>query len=396
MKQGEVLNGYSVATKPTNAGGGKCVWAFATQGGQEFFIKEFLEPKWPLDSSPGSASSKERRRADCLAFEQRHKHVMKRLKSDDVGGGNIVTAEAFFREATTYYKVTKRIDPSNLASLDGLSTRQKAVVLRTLALSLQQLHRINVVHGDLKPDNVLVQKRPGHDLYTAKLIDFDDSYIAGEPPESGAVGGDTLYGAPEWLAYIQDEAGAEGADLTTAVDMFALGLMLHEYLTGERPGVPAAFSSPGEAVKAGQELALDPQLHPGVARLVRSLTDASQQRRPGIEEFLKALEDESVLAFPSSVTEDTPPAHASGRASRLISTWVRVALAGPRAGPPPRLSRPAPRRHPLKTAPHTGRGAAGCGSASIPTDRIDLHPGEAPRRRNDDAGPGTNRYATGK
>ena len=147
MKQGDALNGYTVTTKPTNAGGGKCVWAFATRGGQEYFIKEFLEPKWPLDSSPGPPSSKEIRRADCLAFEQRHRHVMSRLKSDDIGGGNIVTAEAFFREATTYYKVTNRIDASNLASLGALSTHQKAVVLRTLALSLQQLHRIDIVHG---------------------------------------------------------------------------------------------------------------------------------------------------------------------------------------------------------------------------------------------------------
>ena len=317
MKQGDVLNGYAVTTKPTNAGGGKCVWAFATRGGQEFFIKEFLEPKWPLDTSPGSAASKERRRADCLAFEQRHEHVMDRLKSDAVGGGNIVTAEAFFRDGTTYYKVTKRIDPSNLTTLAPLSTHQKAVVLRTLALSLQQLHKISVVHGDLKPDNVLVQKRPGHDLYTAKLIDFDDSYLAGQPPDPGTVGGDTLYGAPEWLDYIREGTGTDGAALTTAVDMFALGLMLHEYLTGQRPGFPPAFSSPADAVRAGQQVTPNPLLHPEMQYLVLTLTDARPRRRPQVEAFLEAMDEESVLEYPSRVTGHRTGRPGAGRGSRL-------------------------------------------------------------------------------
>lgn len=356
MKQGEVLNSYTVATKPTNAGGGKCVWAFATRDGQEFFIKEFLEPKWPLDSSPGTASSKEKRRADCLAFEQRHRHVMNRLKSDDIGGGNIVIAEAFFREATTYYKITKRIDASNLASLADLTTRQKAVVLRTLALSLQQLHRIGVVHGDLKPDNVLVQKRPRNGLYTAKLIDFDDSYLAGEPPEPGTVGGDTLYGAPEFLRYIQDEPGTDGSALTTAVDMFALGLMLHEYLTGQRPGFPAAFSSPGEAAKAGQQLTLNPLLHPGITRLTRSLTDASPQRRPRIEAFLKALEDENVLEFPSSVAEDPAPVTGTGRPSLLQINF------GPGGG-----STRGPTAAPASTSPSPAPGKEGAAHGTRPS-----------------------------
>ena len=261
MKQGDLICDYLITTKPTNANGGKCLWAFASRDGKEFFIKQFLDPKYPLDSSPGGAASKRLRRQDCAAFEQRHLHVMQRLRSNTVGGGNIVVAEAFFRDGATYYKVTKRIDASNLKSLRPLTEHQKAVVLRTLGLSLQQLHRIGVVHGDLKPDNVLVQKRPG-DLYTAKLIDFDDSYLTGQPPEPTAVAGDEHYGAPEWHSYIQEESAPDGSELTTAVDMFALGLMLHEYLTGELPGHPEEFPSPGEAVKSRPQAVARPSTSP--------------------------------------------------------------------------------------------------------------------------------------
>ena len=384
MKLGDVLNGYTVVTKPTNAGGGKCMWAFATRGGKDFFIKQFLEPKWPTDSAPGSAASKQRRRQDCLAFEKRHQHVMKRLKSDTVGAGNIVTAESFFREGATYYKVTKRINVSNLKGLGALTPRQKAVVLRTLVLSLQQLHNIGVVHGDLKPDNVLVQKRPDRDLYTAKLIDFDDSYLTGQPPARDTVAGDSLYFAPEWLSYIRNEDGADGKLLTTATDMFALGIILHEYLAEKRPGFPDRYSSAGDAVKAGHRLTLSPLLHPEMARLILQLVQVGPTARPATQQVIESLDDDSVLA--SMATDRRGPRFIAGLAPR--GTGVPVVEAVPASDGTSRLSR-------VKISP--GLGAGGGAAASTPegagaadaTDaesrasrlRINLGTGAAPPKR---------------
>jgi len=79
--------------------------------------------------------------------------------------------------------------------------------------------------------------------------------------------------------------------------------MLHEYLTGQRPGFGPAFSSPAEAVSAGQQVSPSPLVHPEMRRLVLALTDAHPHRRPRIEAFLDAVDDESVLEFPSSVTD---------------------------------------------------------------------------------------------
>ena len=75
--------------------------------------------------------------------------------------------------------------------------RKKAVLLKTLSLSLRLLHDIEVVHGDLKPGNVLIQKKQGNTFYTAKLIDFDDSYISGKPPERDSIPGDALSSTSE-------------------------------------------------------------------------------------------------------------------------------------------------------------------------------------------------------
>lgn len=342
MKQGQLLDGYLVTTKPTNTGGAKCVWAFATKDAEEYFIKEFLEPKWPSDSAPGDAASKRRRRADCEVFETRQQRVMEMLRSDSVGGGNIVTAEAFFRDGARYYKVTRRIDASNLTSLVTLTPHDKKVVLRTLGLSLQQLHRIDIVHGDLKPDNVLVQRRPGNGVYTAKLIDFDDSYVTGQPPAHGTVTGDSLYGAPEWLSYIKEERHADGSGLTPAVDMFALGLMLHEYLTGRLPHFPVGFDSPGAAVRAGESLLADDRLHPKIARLVTALTDARPRRRPDIDAFLATVTEESELELTSpraGAVAPVPPTRGVGRVSFNFGPGgggsLRGAGRGEPSAPPP-------------------------------------------------------------
>jgi serine/threonine protein kinase len=148
-----------------------CMWAFAIKNRREYFLKEFLQPKWPALGSMGSPAGKERRRTNCYEFERRHKEIMRRL-ADAIttpGGGNLVTAVDFFRDDTTYYKVTEKIVTASLSSLRALSVHERAVIFRTLVLSLQMLHQQEIVHGDLKPSNVLIQ-RGGAGLHTAKLI----------------------------------------------------------------------------------------------------------------------------------------------------------------------------------------------------------------------------------
>lgn len=57
MKNGDVIAGYRIISEPTNANGGKCMWAFAEKDGQQFFLKRFLEPKRPREGSTASAAT---------------------------------------------------------------------------------------------------------------------------------------------------------------------------------------------------------------------------------------------------------------------------------------------------------------------------------------------------
>ncbi|MET7763536.1 protein kinase [Streptomyces sp. NPDC005393] len=297
MKLGDSIAGYQIVSEPTNANGGKCMWAFARMGGREYFIKRFLEPKRPREGSTASAKSRQLRLEACQDFENRHRAIMDRLRPDAIGGGNLVLATDFFHEGSTYYKVTERIDNSTLEKPQSLDPRHKSILLKTLANSLKLLHDIDVVHGDLKPANVLVQKRDGNAFHTAKLIDFDDSYLSGQPPGRQQVAGDSLYGAPEWRRYVQEDENTRPEDLTTAVDIFALGVMTHYYLTGAPPRHDERFGSPADAVNAGAELRVDDRLTDAMAGLIRAMTSGAPGRRPRMAAYLTALKDPEVCAL---------------------------------------------------------------------------------------------------
>ncbi|QTZ96279.1 protein kinase [Streptomyces auratus AGR0001] len=338
-----MIAGYRITTAPTNANGGKCIWAFAEKSGSAYFIKQFLEPKRPKDDARDSPSLRIRRQL-AREFEERHRTIMKRLQPDASGGGNLVLATDFFHEGSTYYKVTERIDTSSLEKPQALEPRQKMVLLKTLGSSVKQLHDIDVVHGDLKPLNVLVQKRDGAAFHAAKLIDFDDSYVAGRPPAPEDIAGDSVYGAPEWRRYVQRDDSAGPDRLTCAVDVFALGLMTHLYLTGELPRHDARFGSPADAVNAGERLRLDPRLSDEIQGLLRATTQADPKQRPRMMTYLKALSDPKVCALqhrrPGS---EAPKKTPTGESSALPPRTSRVRLnLKPRTDNPAPASRPAP------------------------------------------------------
>jgi len=344
VKLGENIRGFTVVAEPTNSGGGRCVWSFAEQGGRQYFIKQFLDPKWPTEQSMGSPASKARRREVCHEFEKRHNEVNNRINGKVAGGGNLVTATHFFREGTTYYKVTDRVAAEAAKDLTKFTDRQTVVVLRTLFMSMRLLHRAGIVHGDLKPANVLLQRSSTADLYTAKMIDFDDSYLTGDPPPPDQIVGDQQYGAPEWLRYVKQDPGVDAGHLTLAADIFTLGLMTHVYLVGELPGYDRSkFGAPSEAVWAGQSLVLSGQLHPKTRDLVASMVSSDIAARPTIESIIKIFEDDRVVQLGGS--EPTVPLTPEARSGEGSATGrVKINMSGgstPSRVPPPRPSRPA-------------------------------------------------------
>jgi eukaryotic-like serine/threonine-protein kinase len=337
VKKGQTLRGYRITTMPTNRGAGNCMWAVAERDGGKYFVKEYTELKRPQPDSMGSREQKELMLAKCDEFERRQWAVIERIDPKHSDAGNLVTAVEFFREGSRYYKITDLLDVAALDEPHELSALQKRVLLTTLADSLRLLHGLGIVHGDLKPQNVLLHQPDGSDLYTAKLIDFDDAYVAGAPPPPGDIRGDAFYGAPEWVRWVQGDRTVRQADLHTAVDMFAVGLMIHTYLVGELPGFDG-HGTPAEAVIAGAALALDPRLPAPTQSLVGALTVADPHKRPLIDDVLDLVVDEGnlVLGAPTVVRPALPSA---GR-KRVRSSFGQVVAEATPISPP--ISSPSP------------------------------------------------------
>jgi serine/threonine protein kinase len=107
------------------------------------------------------------------------------------------------------------------------SLRERIGLLRQVASAVQAAHARLIVHRDLKPANVLVTASGDVrllDFGIAKLLGDDDA--AGDLTQLGGRVATPDYAAPEQL---------DGGVVTVATDVYALGVLLYELLTGQRP-----------------------------------------------------------------------------------------------------------------------------------------------------------------
>jgi serine/threonine protein kinase len=250
-------------------------------------------------------------------------------------GGNLIITLDFFRWGAKYYKVTEKVEVAGLeaAAVSSLPFQEQLVLLKTVAHSLRILHDRGIVHGDLKPSNVLIKRTELG--YTTKLIDFDNAYLAGEPPPPDEIVGTMNYYAPELVGYIQ-ETGTAAHELTQKADIFALGLIYADFLTGALPSFDAArYQYVGVAARAGEVVRLPSASLPApVVELVDRMLLADPAARPTIADTHTTLMGIRTPATTTAVLAAPPPRAAPTAPSRLKGRGLRTA-AGPASTPAP-------------------------------------------------------------
>jgi WD40 repeat protein/predicted Ser/Thr protein kinase len=141
---------------------------------------------------------------------------------------NIVPVYEVGQHAGHHYLSMKLIEGSSLADqLEDFKADQRktAEFMITIARAMHHAHQRGVLHRDLKPDNILIDNegRPYiTDFGLAKHVDQDSGMT-----QTGAIMGTPTYMAPE-------QARGE-RNLTTSVDVYSLGAILYEMLTGRPP-----------------------------------------------------------------------------------------------------------------------------------------------------------------
>jgi serine/threonine-protein kinase len=160
---------------------------------------------------------------------------------------------------------------------------------RPLLSALVAAHARGVVHRDLKPENIFLVEEGEHkvvrvlDFGVAKLVTTDE--VAGHTTRSGEILGTPFYMAPEQ---------AFGEKVDARADLWALGVILYECLSGQRPFHGDNLGQLLKAVTSGAHQPLRelrPDTPRALAELVEALLTVDRDARPGsAEEVLAALD----------------------------------------------------------------------------------------------------------
>jgi WD40 repeat protein len=215
--------------------------------------------------------------------------------------------------------------------------REAALLVETLARAIQHAHQRDLIHRDLKPANVLLTADG-----VPKIADFGLAKHLHSEPGASAPGGQTqsgaIVGTPSYMA--PEQARGKTQEIGPAADVYALGAILYEALTGRPPFKAATLFDTLEQVCA-QEPVPPRQLQPKTPRdletiCLKCLAKSPARRYPTAEalaeDLRRWLKGEPIQARPVSVWEQGArwvrrrPAVAALLASLFLVTVAGFAL----------------------------------------------------------------------
>lgn len=174
-----------------------------------------------------------------------------------------------------------------LQQQDIFSEQESVKIFRQLAEGLQYAHSNGVIHRDVKPSNVIIVEHGDNKL--AKLIDFgmltllQDEYDMQKLTQEGSVLGSAFYMSPEQCS---------GMPLTQSTDIYSLGCLMYECLSGE---LPICGANPMQTLQmhvssqAPRLSEVHPYLNSDLESLVMRCLEKSPSDRP---ESMKAVASE--------------------------------------------------------------------------------------------------------
>ncbi len=187
---------------------------------------------------------------------------------------NICRMHDLGREESTYYITMEYVAGEDLKSfihrVGALPVGKAVGIARQVAEGLEEAHRAGVIHRDLKPHNIMID-RDGN----ARIMDFG---IARSVKGKGITGANVIVGTPEYMSPEQ----VDGKEAGPGADIYALGIVLFEMLTGRLPfegETPLAVAVKQKSETPPDPRAMNAQVPDDLARAVLKCLDKSPAKR---------------------------------------------------------------------------------------------------------------------
>lgn len=255
-----------------------------------------------------------------------HPSIVRMLGSGQMDGGGCFIAMEYVDGETLSAKLKRE------KRLGRLGLRLGSEI----ASALQAAHRRNIIHRDLKPSNVLIKASDGGDP-EIRIIDFGIAKMAAEDREqdfhtrTGTMIGTPVYMAPEQC---------RGVTVTDRTDVYALGVILYQMLTGR----PPFYSQADGDILAMHILVppkplreVEPAIPENVAAFVERMLAKEGAERPSMAEVemtLRELADDPGWSGKAAITDDTSvsPTPIQPDTAESLPTQVSHVLGAPTLG----------------------------------------------------------------
>lgn len=260
---------------------------------------------------------------------------------------NIVTIYDAGEQDGMFYIAMELIEGTTLQEILAerhlLPAEEAVNISRDICKGLDYAHDNGIVHRDVKPANVMITRQG-----TVKIMDFGIAKAGGSMTSTGQVLGTPNYMSPEQV---------KGRQLDGRSDLFSLGVVLYEMLTGEKPFTgqnvtTIIYKIVNEKPIPPREL--DVTVHPGLNNIViKTLAKSPDERYQSGAELVRDLEHYKMIGGPqratSVMTQPTPsfsPEKTVVMPMRVVSGTAVRAAAAPISRPEPLpLRQPEPAQH---------------------------------------------------
>jgi serine/threonine protein kinase len=169
-----------------------------------------------------------------------HPNIAKVLDGGTIGGepGGVSSGRPFF-----VMELVKGVPITQFCDDNCFSTRERLELFSHVCDAVQHAHQKGIIHRDIKPTNVLVISADGKPV--VKVIDFGVAKAIGQQLTDKTIYTQfsQLLGTPLYMS--PEQAGESGLDVDTRTDIYALGVLLYELLTGTTPFDKERFKEAG-------------------------------------------------------------------------------------------------------------------------------------------------------